>query len=189
LEIVFDFLHLCSPDSSPAELAKVQEATRKLLAYVNGGGPFWVHPNSLATCERQGRYVIFNFPNILEANSEHTDNAKVIRACLDYLVYVNRMYLARHPHTLPLYNSGVFYKRTQVWDSIPALYARGYGDCKSLASALVAQYLQNGIQAKPVHRSSPRGVGTLSDYHVLVQTLDGFEDPSKVLGMPHGVDF
>jgi hypothetical protein len=74
--------------------------------------------------------------------------------------------------------------RTAIWDTLPALYERGYGDCKSLTAALVAQYLRQGIECAPVFRFKERadGSGAL-DFHILVQTAQGFEDPSKVLGM------
>lgn len=74
------------------------------------------------------------------------------------------------------------YARTQVWEPIPALYKRGYGDCKSLTAALIAQYRLAGKKARPVFRFVPRPDGG-TDYHILVQTERGFEDPSKVLGM------
>ncbi len=79
---------------------------------------------------------------------------------------------------------GITYYRTQIWDTLPALYERGYGDCKSLTCALIAQYLYEGKECAPVFRfqKRPDGSGAL-DFHILVQTADGFEDPSKVLGM------
>jgi hypothetical protein len=81
----------------------------------------------------------------------------------------------------PLYGSGVVYARTVWWESIPALYKRGFGDCKSLTCALVAQLMMQGIEAKPVFRFNPSPTST--DYHILVQTRNGWEDPSKRLGM------
>jgi hypothetical protein len=76
----------------------------------------------------------------------------------------------------------VRYGRTRVWETIPALYQRGFGDCKSLTAAYIAELQKRGMQADPVFRwiRTPEG-GT--DFHILVQTIRGFEDPSKVLGM------
>lgn len=169
----------------------MQKGARDLLAYVNRAA-LKTRPGLIsapATFRQQGEFFAFDFPHVFTPVSSHVDNALVIRACLDYLVYVNSLYLQTHAVKL-LYQSGVYYARTRIWDSIPALYKRGFGDCKSLTGALVAEYRHAGTDAKPVFRFNERsGSGTQSDYHVLVQTLDGFEDPSKLLGMPHGADF
>lgn len=102
------------------------------------------------------------------------------------LIAVNLDYLRFH--SVPtLYRSGVRYAKTQKWLSIPALYRDGLGDCKSLTAALVAEYRYNRVFANPVFRfieNKRKGDGIL-DFHILVQTSTGFEDPSKVLGMPH----
>jgi hypothetical protein len=82
-----------------------------------------------------------------------------------------------------LYDSGVVYDRTVVWDSTPALYSRRYGDCKSLTCALVAEYRMMGKPANPVFRWVRRTTENDMIFHILVQTPQGFEDPSKVLGM------
>jgi hypothetical protein len=78
----------------------------------------------------------------------------------------------------------VVYGRTKLWEPIPALYQRGYGDCKSLTAALIAQYRKKRIACEPVFRwvRKPERQGE-TDYHILVHTDKGFEDPSKVLGM------
>jgi len=101
------------------------------------------------------------------------------------LIRVNYQYLKRHPSTPPLYRAGVTYRRTEVWDSIPALYARGYGDCKSLSAALIAELAIKKVEAKPTFRYNPRVVGKPSpkDYHILCQLYAGWEDPSRKLGM------
>jgi hypothetical protein len=118
------------------------------------------------------------------------------------LISLNEAFLTYHPAP-GLYRSGVRYGRTQIWDTIPALYTRRtpeipypHGDCKSLTAALVAQYrlgidpngvnnalLPNGrMPAKAVFRWQRKPIrGT--EFHILVQTPYGFEDPSKRLGM------
>jgi hypothetical protein len=65
------------------------------------------------------------------------------------------------------------------------MYERRYGDCKSLTTALCAEYRLHGIWCRPVHRYNPRGDGN-TDYHILLETESGWEDPSANLGM--GVD-
>lgn len=125
--------------------------------------------------------IIFNIPHAFYADSPFADNAVALRALLDCMIELNMGYLKLH-RALPLYQSGVRYDRTTWWEPIPALYARKYGDCKSLATALVAEYRLRGIAAEPVFRFIRKDDGT-TDFHILVQTEHGFEDPSKVLGM------
>lgn len=128
----------------------------------------------------------FDFPHVFNPEASREDNALVLQATLEYLISVNMIYLRKHT-VLPLYQSGVRYAKTQKWLSIPALYRDGLGDCKSLTAALVAEYRINKLFANPVFRyieNPKKGQGVL-DYHILVQTSTGFEDPSKRLGMPH----
>jgi hypothetical protein len=116
------------------------------------------------------------------------DNAYALRALLDCLITLNESYLRNHS-VRPLYQSGVVYGRTTVWDPIPALYARQYGDCKSLSAALIAQYRKQGIACEPTFRWHPRKntVEKILDFHILVEVRRSgkiiYEDPSKVLGM------
>lgn len=125
--------------------------------------------------------ISFNMPFVFYPGASQEDNAIVLRTSLEYLIRLNQIYLRNH--TVPgLYRSGVVYGRTTTWDSIPALYSKRYGDCKSLSAALIAQYRKNGVQAKPVFRFVTNKDGS-TDFHILVQTKTGFEDPSKALGM------
>jgi hypothetical protein len=128
--------------------------------------------------------ITFDMPHVFSSRSNSEENAYALRALLDCLIALNMAFLRTH-RVLPLYQSGVRYDRTTVWDTIPALYARRYGDCKSLSAALIAEYRTHGMKASPVFRFNPRndGSGAL-DFHILVQLGDGsFEDPSKRLGM------
>lgn len=127
--------------------------------------------------------VTYELPHVFEPGSSRVENALALEQMLEFLIEINLAFLRRHTVT-PLYRSGVVYGRTEIWDSIPALYLRRFGDCKSLTSALVAEYRHRGIQARPVFRFRPRR-DLHTDYHILVQTPKGFEDPSKRLGM-HG---
>lgn len=127
--------------------------------------------------------ITFNLPHVFNSASSAEDNARALRALMECLVSINLAYLKSNPSTPPLYRSGVRYFRTLWWEAIPALYASQRGDCKSLSAALIAQYRIRGLGAKPVFRfvKNSRSGGT--DYHILVQTERGYEDPSKVLGM------
>jgi hypothetical protein len=143
--------------------------------------------------------VTFCLPHLFEASSTEVENAQGLRLLLESVVALNRAFLRRH--SVPaLYRSGVVYRRTLIWDTTPALYIRKFGDCKSLAPALIAEYRQQGIECEPTFRSVPPEIhknpkydGSL--YHILVTLKqktpyavlgpDGryYEDPSKVLGM------
>ena len=129
----------------------------------------------------------FDHPHVFHPESDRRENARVLELNLEYLIAVNRLY--RRFHSAPvLYQSGVRYERTVVWDSIPALYARQGGDCKSLTAALVAERRDKGLRVRPVFRWIKNEAGD-SDYHILVMHENGtFEDPSKVCGMEHRDD-
>jgi hypothetical protein len=114
--------------------------------------------------------------------------AVVIRFILRALVMVDQLYLRLHPQTPSLYQSGVRYQEEpddgiEEFASIPAMYARGWGDCDDLAPARVAELRMRGEKAsiRVQWRSRPGGRKL---YHVLVRRGDGsIEDPSAKLGM------
>lgn len=125
--------------------------------------------------------ITFNLPHVFFPGSPRDEDADALKALLDCLIALNIAFLEKN-RVPTLYQSPVFYRRTEIWDTIPALYNRGYGDCKSLTAALVAEYRMKGIACRPVFRWYDGPDGS-KNYHILVQTRDGFEDPSKVKGM------
>ena len=130
--------------------------------------------------------ITFSLPHVFYPGSNPEENADALRLLLDMLVGQNLAYLRSHA-ALPLYQSGVRYGRTKVWDTIPALYQRRYGDCKSLACARVAELKLYGHEARPVFRFAHGNGGKLL-FHILVERVDNYgrisyEDPSKALGM------
>lgn len=126
--------------------------------------------------------ISFRFPHVFNPASSQVENARALQILLEALISLNMAYLEHH--TVPtLYKSGVVYGRTNEWDTIPALYERGFGDCKSLTAAQVAEYRRAGLQAFPVFRFIPRRSDGGLNFHILTQTATRFEDPSKVLGM------
>jgi hypothetical protein len=127
--------------------------------------------------------ICFDLGFVFHAGASDEDNALVLRVMLEALIAANRVYLARYPSTPPLYSAGVTYARTKVWDSIPDLYQRHYGDCKSLTAARVAELRNKGESAKPVFRFAINPQRGAKDFHILVQRPGGFEDPSRKLGM------
>lgn len=143
--------------------------------------------------------ITLNLPHVFqEPLSDEVSDDYALNALLDCMVKLNLA--ALRAHAFPsLYESGVRYGRTKIWEPIPALYSRQRGDCKSLSPARVAElYVHHGIQARCVFRGDPKETHT--DWHILVQiprdpslvgvmgltredVARGYEDPSKKLGM------
>lgn len=122
---------------------------------------------------------------MFNAGSVPVENAEAIQALLGCLTDLDLLYLEQSDVYVPyLYDSGVVYDRTEVWDTTPALYARKYGDCKSLACALAAERRFDGRFCQPVFRYMPHKSGPLHvTYHILNLSDKGWEDPSKECGM------
>lgn len=183
MEISFNLSHVLKPGSSAGErdavLGVLRDTLKKIILTTQ-----WDR-NYPPTFQIDGAYGTFKLPNVFSRDVAERDNAFALRALLDALTEINRIYLYHRPHTPTLYESGVRYGRTQVWEPIPALYKRGFGDCKSLSAALVAERKQVGQDAKAAFRFMPRKDGNGTNYHILVQSpnRNGWEDPSKVLGM------
>jgi hypothetical protein len=128
--------------------------------------------------------ISLDLGGVFYPNAPDEDNALALQALLEALVAINRVYIRRYKRGVPkLYNAGVRYGRTQVWDSIPDLITRRYGDCKSLSAMLVAERREEGKLAKPVFRFMNNPRNGQKDFHIIVQTGAGFEDPSRILGM------
>ena len=134
--------------------------------------------------------VAFDLGDVFHPGASDTDNALALQALLEALIAINRVYLRRYRGVPPLYRSGVRYGRTQVWDSIPDLLARRYGDCKSLTAMYVAQAREakGDKAAKPVFRFARNTQTGQKDFHILVwepgkPKNQEFEDPSRRLGM------
>ena len=116
-----------------------------------------------------------------------TQKIRNYRALLECLVKVDEWALRQWPFP-PLYESGVRYELEpqgqEVWQSTPALYLRGVGDCEDLAAHLTAELRLQGDNAVPNMEQtgqSPFG-GRL--WHIDVKRQNGqIEDPSSVLGM------
>lgn len=110
-------------------------------------------------------------------------NARVLKALLDALIIADEEYLRTHKAPR-LYASRIVYGRTNEWESIPDMLKRGYGDCKSLSAWYIAEKrVKDGETAEPQFRWKRRAGSGIPDFHILVLTKKGFEDPSKVLGM------
>lgn len=182
MDITFDIPHAFqNPKSTLDENAHAWSALQHCLSELR--------KHTRAELRQTGKtQVTFTLPDVFDPTSSAEENAYALRALLDCLTALNSVFLKTH--TVPdLYRSRVRYQRTQVWDTIPALYGRGYGDCKSLTAARVAQYRKQGIDCKPVFRWIRRPDGSnATDFHILVQrqAANGaivFEDPSKNRGM------
>lgn len=88
----------------------------------------------------------------------------------------------------PLYQSGIVYEAetdgAEVWQTTPALYLRGRGDCEDLAAHRVAEHRVGGERARVNMVLSGRTSfgGRLFHFNVLLPS-GRIEDPSRVLGM------
>lgn len=126
--------------------------------------------------------IVINLEHVFKPGSNQIDNSRSLRNLLEYMVTENMDFLRSHPETPSLYKARVVYARTKIWEPIAALYKRRKGDCKSLATALCAFYRMHDIWCRPVHRWYLTPAGD-TNYHILVQTETGWEDPSAILGM------
>lgn len=135
--------------------------------------------------------IPYSMPHVFYRGSNKLLNARTLRLSMEYLTGCNRVFLEEISRlgAVPLkyrslYQSGIVYDRTVEWEPIPALSLRGYGDCKSLTAAWVAQArFFKRVACRPVFRFVDNADGS-TDYHILVELANGtFEDPSKVLGM------
>lgn len=129
--------------------------------------------------------ISYHLPTLFIPGSSPVENAEVLQALEEALIAIDMIHMRHHPQTPELIDPrfGVRYGRTEEWQTIPALYLAGYGDCKSLTAMRCAQLRVKGKVAKPVFRFRANNRGG-TDYHILVQTgVNTFQDPSKECGM------
>lgn len=125
--------------------------------------------------------IVFNLRNLFHPDSPSVENAFALRTALEALICFNQDYL--RTHSVPgLYQTGVKYGRTLWWEDVPQIQYRGFGDCKSLSAWLIAEYRMTGMRADPIFRWR-RNKDLSTDYHILVDTDFGLEDPSVKTGM------
>jgi len=137
---------------------------------------------SRASLSRTRNKAVFRIPFAFYPGALETVNARALQTLMTCLTDLDVDFLIRNPNARLLADSTVVYARTLEWDTLPALFLRGYGDCKSLTAARCAEYKRVGRECRPVFRFIKRSTGAL-DFHILVQTGAGFEDPSKEHGM------
>jgi hypothetical protein len=139
----------------------------------------------VGSAKMRSRGVVFGIDGAFHPRASKQENAIALRALLDCLVDLNTIYLDAYPSTPPLYQSGVVYQLMPTrapWDTIPTLYRRGFGDCKSLAAVRIAELRRYGQTAIPVFRHLANGWGTM--FHILLLHGNGcWECPSRILGM------
>ena len=104
-----------------------------------------------------------------------------LQVALDALTAFDVGWLTLHPSTPRLYDSGVRYKREprgrEKWQTIPLLFARGFGDCEDLACARAAELIvHHGItEARAIPYRTRSG-----GWHIVVQVgPTETEDPSS----------
>jgi|SRR5579872_214223 len=182
-QITFDIPHCVGPKASSEARLTCDKFLQTCLRTIAKGSAKTVSRPSYSVGPGQTQ-VTFDLYGVFEEDSLPLNNAVALQALLRCLTAINIDFLRRFGGKYPdLYNSGVRYDRTQVWDSYPALYARGYGDCKSLSCARIADLLvRGGVLTHLVFRWIKTDNG-ITNYHILVQNGNSYEDPSKVCGM------
>jgi hypothetical protein len=145
-----------------------------------------------------GSSAVFHLPAAFHANSDLVENAAVLDRLMLCLTELDTDYRLRRPGLPWLYSHPLRYARTIVWDTTPALYARGGGDCKSLSACRAAEFWAAGIPAKIFFRFLPPELTSKHQfqYHLLLlpgstgrsglaagESVGGFECPSKIKGM------
>lgn len=127
--------------------------------------------------------VVFKIDTAFSPRASKKQNAIALETLLAALCALNRIWLQYHPGAFPLLcDSSVYYRRTDIWDTIPALLSRGYGDCKSLSACEVAEFREHGIWSRPVFRFQGTPASTM--FHILIMLEDGsWKDPSAERGM------
>ena len=138
-----------------------------------------------ATLRRVGqRHVKYGLPSVFHRGSNLLENDQALRVLLDTLTALDAIQRRLRPSLPFLYNSGVYYARTEIWDTTSALYERGFGDCKSLSTSRCAELEAYNQRCKSAFRFMPHAKGDIAlTYHILLLSDLGWECPSKVLGM------
>lgn len=183
--ITFAIPHLFSSESSSAEKGEIRNSLSTCLAKLCEDDS----RTRLLEAQEGDSDVTFLLPRVFSRGSKLLGNSRAAEALLECLTEIDFLYLAyRGGRIIPLYSHPLRYKRTVVWDTTPALYARNYGDCKSLACTRVAEYRFAKRESRPFFRFVPPELNPEKEfmYHIVVGH-DGiqvtFEDPSKIKGM------
>lgn len=112
--------------------------------------------------------------------------AYLITGWIEALAKTNYVFLQMYPDTVPLYQSGVYYREEpfgqEDFFDIPTVLEQGFADCEDLAAWRVAEYWSVGWPAQPIVTWDMFKNGDIL-FHVRVQSPDGLEDPSALLGM------
>jgi hypothetical protein len=177
--ISFSVPHIGSAGSSPAEAAVVDGEFSKALDTLRRDYP----KTDLILGSPECTFLL---PRVFSVGSDLTENARAAEALLNCLCAIDLAYLQfRGGRVTPLYAHPLRYDRTVVWDTTPALFARNYGDCKSLVGSRYAEYRYAGQEARPMFRFMPPNMSHDGEfqYHIVLLTARGHEDPSKIKGM------
>jgi hypothetical protein len=183
--IAFAVPHIGSAGSSPAETACVRAEFDRCLGILRQDEP----KTDLLLGNPECTFLL---PRVFSTGSNLVENSRAAEALLECLCNIDLAYLQFRGGLLglggtvvPLYDHPLRYDRTVVWDTTPALYARNYGDCKSLSATRVAEHRYQGFEARPMFRFMPPSQSHDGEYqfHIVLLTNNGHEDPSKIKGM------
>lgn len=134
----------------------------------------------------QQRVVAFVLSRALSPSVRASEQLGPLQALAEALYALDLDYYAATPGA-PSVLERVRYvadpRGTERWLDAGQLLMQGHGDCKSIASAVAAEWTLAGRPARPLVVSV--GAEDSPDFHVLVQTEDGAKyDPCITVGMP-----
>lgn len=116
--------------------------------------------------------------------------AIAVRPLLEATTLINQLYIKLHK-VPSIYHAGVRYQNEpeglgyEDFAIIPAIIARGWGDCDDLAPWRCAELREQGEKAKIRIQWKKDAISGTKLYHIVVRRADGsIEDPSRILGMP-----
>lgn len=200
--IPIDIRHVFLPGSPPAERDGVMRALQDCLVSCDRA---WRRRHGVSAANlSQSRvstssdecgpgYALLDMAHVFRPDSHETDDSLALKACLDCMVEIDRIFLRTY-RSPKLYDCGARFTRTEDWRPTPAIIASRKADCKSFGPARCAELLEDGVPVLMVHRwakrdeadgrRAPRLRQDGTDFHILLM-VDGrlFEDPSKILGM------
>jgi hypothetical protein len=135
---------------------------------------------------------IISYPNpignrLARANFKVKQDKANYLGLIDCIVEINLWCLSQWSFP-SLYDSRVLYASEpwgqEVFQTVPALYLRGLGDCEDLVAARVSELRNHGYYAKANMSQSGRSPSGGRLFHFTVLHENGsIEDPSRLLGM------
>lgn len=132
------------------------------------------------------RRVTFELSRALSPEVPALEQIAPLQALAEALYVLDLDWYSATPDSPSVLGGAVRYvadsRGTERWLDAGQLLARGYGDCKSIASAVAAEWTIAGIPSRPIVVPTSE---ELPDFHVLVEVVatGAKYDPCLTLGM------